>query len=71
MACAALRSSTGGWLHVHGNVSTHAGPRGSCAEALCQVTESHRNHGAESNPWKMEETTNPSDNHEMSLGMCS
>ena len=55
MACAALKSSTGGWLHVHGNVSSYAGHVGICTSGHSEGEESWRNQVAENNPWEMEE----------------
>ena len=54
MACAALKSSTGGWLHVHGNVSSYAGHVGICKSGHSEGEESWRNF-VENNPWEMEE----------------
>lgn len=61
MACAALKSSTGGWLHVHGNVSSYAGHVGICTSSgLSEGEESWRNHVAENNPWEMEKKASAS-----------
>ena len=53
VACAALKRSTGGWLHIHGNVSTYTKPElQTSTAASCKEGDRGREQlGAESNPW--------------------
>ena len=75
-ACAALKSSTGGWLHIHGNVSTHHTRPVEIGETTQIVNigegdSGRRKHGAERNPWEMREKEDPSDSEDLSVGMCT
>ena len=64
VACAALKSSTGGWMHIHGNVTTYphlvrgGGP--AAAGEASQDGEERMKHGAERNPWEMSGNVDPS-----------
>ena len=71
MACAALKGSTGGWLHIHGNVATYH--RAGVDEARIPWSsreregEKKRHGGGERNPWEMTAGRNPCD--DLSVGM--
>ena len=55
-ACAALKTLTGGWLHIHGNVATHVRSEVTCPAVGGIEGEEDKSHGrAESNPWSMKE----------------
>ena len=57
VACAALKRSTGGWLHIHGNVSTYASSEvnSSAGGGVEREGERRGRGGAERNPWTMKE----------------
>ena len=75
MACAALKGSTGGWLHIHGNVSTyhHAGVDEAKIPWSSREREGERKRhgrGGERNPWEMTAGRNPCyDSDDLSGGM--
>ena len=72
IACAALKSSTGGWLHIHGNVATyHTRPVGVGEATISSSSgerEAERRHGRERNPWEETEGMGPCDGDDLSVG---
>lgn len=70
IACAALKNSTGGWLHIHVNVSTYTRPEGNCVAMSDgkKGGERRRKFGGESNPWEMEEKQEPSGSCDLPIG---
>lgn len=73
MACSALKGSTGGWLHIHGNVATYRARSTGGDEATCTMSRGsgeRRHGGGERNPWEMTEGRDPCcDSDDLSVGM--
>lgn len=57
VACRALKSDTGGWLHIHGNVSSKQIPRENSSPSNKQLERT----GRECNPWEEGATANETD----------
>ena len=82
VASAALKSSTGGWLHIHGNVATyHTRPVTGVGEATVLQSSreregedpgwygGERRHGRERNPWETREGMDACNSDDLSVGM--
>ena len=64
VACRALKNSTGGWMHVHGNVSSRH-KKGSLS--VDQSEDGH--YSKEHNPWEIKDTDKRSSSNSASKGV--
>ena len=67
VACRALKNSTGGWIHVHGNVSSK---HKSSKEGSLSVEQSEDGcSSSEHNPWEIKDTDKRSSSNSASKGV--